>query len=285
MGFESIRHGHKEGDGLSAKGVEQAKEKAGAMLEEIDNAPDGTVTYIMTSNVGRAVATRDNIEASLRDRTQDREDIDFISVQDKEAIERVKADPSKKIVVTELQPTMALGFNERTPSIPAFLKYKKGYKNDEDLIGMTWVAKPEEMDKLKEIVKERLPDYDVDSIQPSEFKETPEEAALKYVRLMKRTAEITEKHFPGRPWKTLHVGHNLSADYAAVALMRKDISLETVEKTGGKFRDFLESSNFEVKEGKLIARYRDEEVENEVSLDDVIKDLERKSEQRKQEWQ
>ncbi len=284
MKFENIRHGHKEGEGLSAKGIEQAREKAGMMLEEIDEAPEGTVTYIMTSNVGRAVATRDAIEASLKDRTQGREDIEFVSVQDIEGIKRIKDEPTKKVVVTELQPTTALGFNERTPSLKAFLKYKKEYKNDEDLIGMTWIAKPEEIDRLKEKAKERLPDYDVDSIKPSEFIETPEEAAAKYIRLMKRMTEITEKHFPGRPWKSLHVGHNMSADFAAAALMKKDLSLKTIEELGGKFRNFMESATFEVKDGKLITRYRDEEVENEVSLDDVIQDLEKKSEERKKQW-
>jgi ElaB/YqjD/DUF883 family membrane-anchored ribosome-binding protein len=284
--FETVRHGEKQGEELSKAGIEQSKIKAQELLEEIKASPDGSVFYAMSSNVGRAVETRDVIESELKTLAEGEQDqdIEFISVQDVEKIKQAKGDKSKKYVIMGIQPSTALGFNERTPSLPAFLKLKKAYKNNEDLIGKTWAAKSGEIEKLKEKIKQEIPDLDVSEINPKEFDETPEEAALKYIRLMKRMAEITEKYFPDHPWKGLQIGHNLSADFAALALLGKNISVESIEELGGKFRQFLESAHFELKDGKIVAKYRDQEVEQEKDLDEIIQDLEKESEERKREW-
>jgi len=282
--FETVRHGEKRGEELSEVGIEQAKEKAKELLGEIKASPDGSVFYAMSSNVGRAVETRDVIETELKNLAQEEQGIEFISIQDVEKIKQIKGDKSKKYIITDIQPSTALGFNERTPSLPAFLKFKKTYKNNEDLIGETWAAKPEELESLKEKIRQEIPDLDVSEINPKEFEETPEEAALKYIRLMRRMAEITEKYFPDHPWKGLQIGHNLSADFAAIAMLGKDISVESVENLGGKFRQFLESAHFEIKEGKIVARYRGQEAEQEKDLDKIIEDLEKASEERKKGW-
>jgi hypothetical protein len=282
--FETVRHGEKQGEELSEAGIGQAKEKAGKLLDEIKNAPDGAVFYAMSSNVGRAVETRNVIEEELKDLARGNQEIEFISVHDVEKIEQAKGDKSRKYVITDIQPSAALGFNERTPSIPAFLKYKKLYKNDEDLIGKTWAARQSEIVKLKKKIKQEMPELDVSNISPKEFEETPEETALKYVRLMRRMAEITEKYFPGHPWKGLQIGHNLSADFAAIALLGKDISVESIERLGGKFREFLESAYFEINGGKTVAKYRGQHTEQEKTLDEIIANLEKASEARKEEW-
>ncbi|OGH64364.1 MAG: hypothetical protein A2821_03265 [Candidatus Magasanikbacteria bacterium RIFCSPHIGHO2_01_FULL_41_23] len=282
--FETIRHGEKHGEELSEVGIEQSKIKAQELLEEIKAAPDGSVFYAMSSNVGRAIETRDVIESELITLAENEQGIEFISVQDVEKIKQAKGDKTKKYVITGLQPSTALGFNERTPSLSAFLKFKKAYKNNEDLIGQTWAAKSGELEKLKEKIRQEIPDLDVSGINPKEFDETPEEAALKYIRLMKRMAEITEKYFPDHPWKGLQIGHNLSADFAALAMLDKNISVESIEELGGKFRQFLESAHFELKDGKIVAKYRDQEVEQEKDLDGIIQDLEKASEERKKEW-
>lgn len=282
--FETVRHGEKRGEELSEVGIEQSKIKARELFEEIKASPDGSVFYAMSSNVGRAVETRDIIESELRILAEGEQGVEFISVQDIEKIKQAKGDKGKKYIITGLQPSTALGFNERTPSLSAFLKFKKAYRNNEDLIGETWAAKSSELEKLREKIKQEIPNLDVSEINPKEFDETPEEAALKYIRLMKRMAEITGKYFPDHPWKGLQIGHNLSADFAALAMLGKDISIETIEELGGKFRQFLESAYFELNGGKIVAKYRDQEVEQEKDLDEIIRDLEKKSEERKKEW-
>ena len=282
--FETVRHGEKQGEELSEVGIEQSKIKARELLKEIKESPDGSVFYAMSSNVGRAVETRDVIETKLRILAEGEQDIEFISVQDVKKINQAKDDKSKKYIITGLQPSTALGFNERTPSLPAFLKFKKAYKNNEDLIGETWAAKSSELESLKEKIKQKIPDLEVSEINPKEFDETPEEAALKYIRLMKRMAEITEKYFPNHPWKGLQIGHNLFADFAALAMLGRDISVESIEELGGEFRQFLESAYFELKDGKIVVKYRDQEVEQEKDLDEIIQDLEKGSEERKKEW-
>jgi len=201
-----------------------------------------------------------------------------------EKIKQAREDKSKKYIVYEIQPSSLLGFNEKTPSIPAFLKYKKLYKNNEALIGETWAAKPDEIEELKEKVKQEFPDLDVSKIQPNEFKETPEEVALKYIRHMKRMDEITEKYFPGRPWKSLQVTHNFSMDFAAIAILGKDISLESIRELGGKLAQYLESVYWEINGEKIIAKYRDQEIEHKKTLDEIIESLKKASEIRKSEW-
>lgn len=284
--FETIRHGEKQGENLSEAGVEQTKAKAKEFLDEIERAPEGTVFYIMPSIVGRAVATRDILESELNNLAQEQksENIEFISVKNTERIGEVKGDMSRKYVITELPPSALLGFKEKTSSIPAFLKFKKLYKNNEDLVGKTWVARPEELASLKERIKQEFPDLDIEGIDPKVFIETPEKAALKYILLMKKVAEITEKHFPGHPYKGLFVGHNLSADFAAMALLGKDISVESAEELGGKFRGFLESSYFEMKDGKICFMYRDQEKEQEKDLNEVIHQLKEASKKRNKGW-
>lgn len=282
--FETIRHGEKHGEDLSEAGIEQSKIKARDLLEEIEASPEGSVFYAMPSNIGRAIETRDVIETELKTAAQNIQGIEFISVQDIERIKQAKGDKSKKYVITGIQPSTVLGFNEKTPSLSAFLKFKQAYKNNEDLVGKTWAARTSEIRKLKEEIKVKNPDLDISGINPKEFEKTPEEAALKYIRLMKRMAEITEKHFPDHPWKGLQVGHNISADFSALAMLGKDISVQSIEELGGKFRQFLESAHFEFKEGKTMAKYRDQEVEQEKDLDEIIQDLEKASEERKKEW-
>jgi broad specificity phosphatase PhoE len=282
--FETVRHGEKQGEKLSEVGVGQAKEKARELLDEIKTSPNGSIFYIMSSNVGRAIETRDIIENELKILAQEEQGIEFISVQDIKRIKQVKGDKSKKYIITDIQPTTALGFNERTPSLLAFLKFKTIYKNNEDLIGKTWAAKPEELEGLKDKIRQEIPDLDVSQINPKEFEETPEEAALKYICLMRRMAEITEKYFPNHPFKCLQIGHNLSADFAAIAILGRDISIESIEKIGGKFRQFLESAYFEVRGGKIVTKYRDQEVEQYKNLDEIIEDLKKASEERKRWW-
>ncbi len=282
--FETIRHGDKAGEKLSELGIEQAREKAHEWYERIKEAELGTVVYILPSNVGRAQETRNTVEAELRELCRGDSDIEFISVQNAERIAEVKDDFSRKYVVTDMVPTTALGFNERTPSIPAFLNYKKGYNNNENLIGKTWAAREDELDDLKQEVASVVPDFDRDKVRPQDFVETPEEAALHYLRLTKRMTELCNKYFPGHTVKGIHVGHNLSADFAAMAMLGKPISLQTIRELGDEFRRFVESSSWKSEAGKTIVQYRDHEVEQEHDLDQIVTRLQDQSSLRHAWW-
>lgn len=281
--IETIRHGAKQGEALSAEGIEQARGKAGELLTEIEAAEPGMVFYVIPSNVGRAIETRRLIEDELRSLCADRPDIAFVDVKDAGGIAEAKSDPSRKYVVTELAPSRLLGFNERTLSIPAFLEYKKRYQNDEGLIGMTWIARQNELPALRERVASRLPDLDLDSIRPNDFIETPEEAAEKYLHLMQRMTEITRQHFPNRPWKGLHIGHNLSADFTAMATLGKPLTLASLDELGGTFRRPVESSTFTMPNQE--AEYRGQHGTPEAgNLQELIERLREASEERKREW-
>lgn len=282
---ETVRHGDKKGNDLSELGVEQAREKAAELWQEIQEAPPGTVFYTMSSNVGRAVQTRNTIEQVLKELATGSPDVSVLSVHDVQDPKGDQRDMSKKYLVTDTQPQRALGFTDATPSIPEFLRLKALYKNDENLIGLSWAATSDEISELHARVETQLPGTPTTNIHPRNFNETPEEAALLYLRLMKRMTDITEKYFPGHHSKSLHVGHNLSADFAAMALLGKDISMNSVDELGGKFRDFLEKATYEIRDNKVIASYRDQSAEQEVPLENIINQLEEASKKRRTSWE
>ncbi|MES2223342.1 MAG: hypothetical protein V4469_00250 [Patescibacteria group bacterium] len=283
--FEAVRHGDKDKAGnLSEEGVQQSKEKALVFVEEIKSAPPGSVFYVLPSNVGRATETGRTIESELEEILQNDPNVEFISVHDVSKIEAAKGDFSKKFIIKELYPTSSIGFKNDTDYVPAWIDYKKKLGNDEYNILMLWASRPEEMGKTREEMQTKFPDLDVSTLNPKDFIRTPETEALNYLFLSKRMAEITEKYFPGHPFKNIQVGHN-PVDYAVLALMGKDITAENLrELQNGKSRDFLESSKFEERNGSIIVKYRDHEVEREIELKDIIKKLEEQSKERQESW-
>ncbi len=285
--IETMRHGEKKGEELSERGEEQAREKAAELLLEIEAAPPGAVFYIMPSIVGRAKATRNIIESTLEQLVRDKgtEDIVFISVHEVEKIKAAKDDFSKKYVITDIQPSTPLGFKADRPVYsPVYVRIRNLFKGDEELTGMTWAAKADEVGPLREEIQKKFPDVPEEEIDPKKFGEPPEEAALRYLRLMRREVELTEKYFSGHPWKSMYVGHAPAIDFATMAILGKDISIKAIEELGGKLRDFLEPAHFELKNGKIIVKFRDQETEVEKNLDEVIEELKKKSAERKKEW-
>lgn len=284
---ETFRHGEKKGEELSENGEEQAREKAKSLLVEIEAAPNGSVFFIMPSIVGRAKMTRDIIESTLEQLIHEKkaEDIVFISIKDIEKIKEAKDDFGKKFIITDLQPSTPLGFKIDKPVYsPVYTSLRDMFKGDENYTGMTWAARRDEIGPLREKVGKEFPEIELNNVDPKKFGEPPEDAALRYLRLIKRMTELTEQFFPGHPWKSMYVGHAPSVDFASMAIMGKDISIRTIEELGGKFRDFLESARFELKDGKIIAKFRDQETEIEKDLDAVIEELKLKSADRKKEW-
>ncbi len=283
--FETIRHGDKNVDGtLSERGGEQAREKAVELYERIQNAPLGSIIYLTPSNVGRAVETRNEIETELQELCAEDPSVEFVPINTLKERPEIKSNFTKKFVVTEVQPQSIIGFKADTDYVPAWKEYGKKFSGNEYFTMLAWVAKPEELESVKGELHEAFPETDTDSIRPSDFVRTPEEEAIRYLRLSARMREITESHFPGHEYVNIQVGHN-TADFSVLALMGKDISAENLKTyLHGRSRNFLESATFENKDGKIIVRYRENETEQEKDLGEIIKELEQKSEERKLAW-
>ena len=290
---ENIRHGDKNKDGsLSDAGREQAREKAQELFGQIREADPGTVVYVTSSSVGRAAETGQEIETELRNLCHGISKIEFIDVHDEEEIKRAKNEPSKKFVITGIQPSSLIGFTKEqkgilkpTPYLEAWGNYGKKFGGDDYATMLVWVAQPQEMGDLRNILGKKFPGLEASNLNPADFVQTPEEEAIKYLRLMKRTKEITSTHFPGRPVMEFQVGHNV-AETATLALMGKEINLQNLkELLDGQGRGFLESAVFEERDGTIFVSYRGTHTRIKKSFEDVIQELERQSELRKSAWQ
>ncbi len=284
MKFESMRHGHKEGENLSEKGREQAKEKAKALLEEVQQSEAGTIFFVIPSNIGRAKETRSLIEAELTELVASDSGITLIDVHDVEKLQAANNNFTKKYIITGIQPTRALGLHLGTQMQETYLDLRNDIK-DEDLVAKTWIAKPEEVSTVQDEIRRKVSGHiPMGKIRPERFEGTPEEAALHHIRLMKALQGLQQKHFPYHPTKALQVNHSPHADFAFMALAGKELSLQTVEEMGGKFRDFLEAAKIDLQDDEITIEYRGHEFINHASLDEVIATLKTQSEQRRREW-
>ncbi|MBS3053512.1 hypothetical protein A3A67_00190 [Candidatus Peribacteria bacterium RIFCSPLOWO2_01_FULL_51_18] len=284
MKFESMRHGHKEGENLSERGKEQAKEKAKALLEEVQQSEAGTIFFVIPSNVGRAKETREIIETELRQLAASDSDIAFIDVHEAEQLAAAKGNFTKRYIITGIQPSRALGLHLGTQMQKTYLDLRSDIK-DEDLVAKTWIAKPQEVSTVQDEVRSKFGEHiPLEKLRPERFEGTPEEAALYHIRLMKALQSLKHKYFPNHPAKALQVNHSPHADFAFMALAGKELSLKTVEEMGGKFRDFLEAANIDLQDDGITIEYRGDRFINNASLDEVIDALEKQADERKREW-
>ena len=282
--FESVRHGDKEGSGLSEKGREQAREKAKSYYREIQESEPGTVFYLIPSIVERAVETRNLIEEELRQQAQGNSEIEFISVQDLERIKQSQGDITKKYVITELQPSTPIGFKDSTEYMPAWNRHAKLFNKEEYYIVSSWIARKSEMQELEADVSGKYPEA-VGKVKPDEFGMTPEEQAIKTLRLAARLGQLTEKYFLGHDYRCIQVGHSGLSDISMLPTLGQEINYTNYKRISGEQgRRPLESSHFRSDNGKILARYRENEAVVEKNLDEIIKDLEKASEERKKEW-
>lgn len=280
--FEMMRHGHKQGEGLSQLGVEQAGEKAREIYNKIKALPEDAVVCLFSSNIGRAIATKDTIENELLELVKSDAEIQVLSVQSKNAIEN--ADPGKKIVIIDTAPQTRLGIKiENHPTNPAFNKYRSIYKS-EDIAGQIWIARKGELPELKSDLEKQFPDIDSSDIKPSEFNMTPEEFGMDVIRFYKRMTDLSKKYFPGRPVDFINVSHNYNGDFALFALMDQPLNLATLKDLGGTFRDFVESSEVDIKDDEIVVKYRGKTIKTGKSLQEILDFLKESANARKIEW-
>ncbi len=283
--FEVIRHGHKQGEQLSEKGREEALEKAKEIYGNIESLPQSAVVCLFSSNIGRSIDTKNTIEGELRNIMSGDENTEFIAINDVEKIKELANDLSKRIVITETAPQTSLSWKttEEHPADEAFDKYKKRY-GTEDAAGKVWIARENELPALKEEFRAKYPEVDSEDIKPSEYKMTPEEFVISFLKFFERVNESAKKNFPERPVYIVAVSHNFNADFLTLALLDMPLSVASINELGGDFRGFVESSKFTIKDNEISSEYRGKEVESHKTIDDIRKDLQSGMEERKAEW-
>lgn len=283
--FEVIRHGHKQGEHLSEQGREEAIEKAKEIYGNLESLPQSAVVCLFSSNIGRSIDTKNAIEGELRNIMSGDENTEFIAISDVEKIRELANDLSKRIVITETAPQTSLSWktSEEHPADEAFDKYKKRY-GTEDAAGKVWIAREDEIPTLKEEFKEKYPEVDSEDIKPSEYRMTPEEFVISFLKFMERVNESAKKNFPDRPVYIVAVSHNFNADFLTLALLDMPLNLSSINELGGSFRGFVESSKFTIKDEGISSEYRGKEVESDKTIEDIRKDLQVGMEERKREW-
>lgn len=282
--YSNLRHGEKDKTGrLTPEGKEMARKKAREIYERIKALPEGTVVHITPSSIDRAEDTRRIIEEELKSLVEPIDSIYFFSVHDREGIADTAKVMERKIVITDIQPQSIIGFSSETEYIPAWKKYGEVFKGDDQKLMRAWAATIEELSSSSsEFANEKAQTVNID---PSEFIQTPEEEAIKYLRLSKRLGEITKKHFPGHPFWSIQVGHGV-ADFATLALMGKEITASNLTKLNGEeSRKFLESAGMSILEnGEIAVNYRDEKINISKTFEQIIVDLKKASQIRRETW-
>jgi hypothetical protein len=279
--LESIRHAEKTPDGsITEEGRAEARALGGRIAAEVLAGPENGVTFVVPSSVGRAVATRDELEGGILARL-DQAEATFLEVGDTEAFAHASAAESGRLIVTGIQPQRIVGFGQETSYIPAWKRLTARFGGEEYYTMLSWAAHPDELAGLAEEVAARFPSDTGEAIRPSEFRRTPEREALGYLRLYRRIGEVATARFPGRPTRFVQVGHN-TADFATVALLGQPISVATVRNLlGGESRHFLESASFDLGAGEVS--FRGERILS-VPVADAVAALEAASRERAAAW-
>lgn len=95
---------------MSEIGQLQAKEKAATFFAEVEKAELGSVFFVMSSNVGRAMESGDIIENELRVLADSNPTIQIIDINNLKDVEAASGDMSKKYIITNIQPSGHMGF-------------------------------------------------------------------------------------------------------------------------------------------------------------------------------
>ncbi len=275
---------------------DQAREavgpKAQELLSRLNEAPVGTVMALEPSNVIRAKQTRDLLAEKLGEMLEGRRDISLVSLGETEegaakVLGEVRANREMKYIIADLRPTWLLGSKENEPMVAAANKWNNRFGGNENLRGSLWASHKSERPRLRQKLLETGIDVSLEELNPAEFKHTPEEAALRQIRWMQAMRKIGERYFPNRSLILEGISHNIRADFASLALMGEDISLESIDRIlEGKFREpfarssttFLADGSVEVTNRGMTMKYDRDEFEN------LLKRIRQNSEIRKKEW-
>jgi len=271
---------------------QEIEQKTRLILENLEQAPTGYVLAFEPSNVKRAEQTRGLFVDKLKELLSERDDIEIVEIgENQEAanktFDRIKNEPEKKFIISDLRGTWLIGFKDNEDFMPAVNEWKNKLKGDESLLGKVWAAHKDEISSLAEELKTNGIDISLGGIDPKKFQTTPEEQVLRFVRWIQAMRKIGTSYFPDRSLILEGISHNLRSDYTTLALLGEDISVESINRVlGGEFRKPFERSNIIFGEdGKIKIKYR--EIEKSYSLDEfeeVVKSIRRRLDARKSEW-
>lgn len=171
--------------------------------------------------------------------------------------------------------------------VAAANKWNKRFGGDENLRGALWASHTQELPLLHQKLLEAGIEIKQGELKPAEFQHTPEEAALRQIKWMLAMKKLGEKYFPNRSLILEGISHNIRSDFASLALMDEDISLESVERVlEGKFREpfarssvtFLADGSVKVINREVMKKYSVDEFNN------LLKKIRKNSEARRKEW-
>lgn len=260
------------------------------MLDRFRAAPGGSIMALQPSNILRAQQTQELLTDKVAELLNEGEAIELVALEDdKEAadklLDRIRAEGTKKFIISDLRGTELLGFKEKGESVDAVNKWKNRFGGDENFIGKLRAMRTQERDLLHKQIEDAGIEVGSDELNPAEFVSTPEEDALRQIRWMKAMKKIGENHFPNRPLYLEGISHNIRADFTSLALLGEDISVESIDRVlGGKFRKPFERSSV-VFDDAVTVNYKDTKKKyNTEEFEGLIQELYKKSYKRQEEW-
>lgn len=323
--FMPFRHGPKSDEKagldsavLSEVGKVAVQEKAQDLFLEIDSLPDGSVIFFSTSLTDRAVQTRDLMEEEVKKLISNNANYAIVDVgefssknyEESGLKKKIEENPTIKFFITGINPTSLLSIKSKgmkedrgveqvvdVQSNNYFVKCKNFFENkeaeegdkyDESLASALWLAHADEMPDLKNKIKGKFPAVsgdDVELLNPKNFVETPEDAAIKQANYFKRIAELSRKYFGKRPVFSPTVTHSPKVDFLTMKLLGLSLSAHDFEQIGGQ-RAFLEASKLAIKDDSICVEFRGKtNCLSDTDLDMIISELNVENQNRKKEWE
>ncbi|MAF79737.1 hypothetical protein CL629_01520 [bacterium] len=246
-----------EFSGISEKGVELAKERAGEILANLEKQENGTVMLISgVSEMPRTKSTamiygqeiKNIIELQKIDDVlvflpEDLGNIDGYTNKVNFLIEQIKANPNKKIVLDFPLFIKELSFKDRWAdeegNLSEYTKQLLERNSDDDEEAMKdWFDNQGRIDDL---------------IGPN-----PTEVAEQQLAGIERLREFAKKYISDRPLVIGSVGHSWSLDAVAVYLANNgEINKESFEKMKAKMIGETKMIKLSERDGKQVLEYGD----------------------------
>ncbi len=293
------RHSKKEGENISVEGRDMCHKEADKIFKELVAAPINTIYYITPSSIGRAQQTADYIGERLARNIEQNPQANivmFLFGTPWRHIDKARKE-GKKVIISAVPEEQDLAFSESEgwmKALRAGLKFEG--KNKEKLteadIMCIWVARKSEIPALKALLRKRYPgmtDEEFDqNFKPSRFKDTPEEIALRQIKVVLSTAASMQRRYPDAHLMGSYVGHSDMTDMATMAILYQEINLVSMQAYG-QVRAELETDEFQIKDGQIVkASFRvgngGRSLAAPLSVDALLKRLQVASETRKAEW-
>ncbi len=249
-----------EFEGVSEKGVELARQRAGEILESLENLENGTIMFVGgTSEILRTKSTAliygEEIKKIILEKKRDDilvflpenlENIEGYSNKVNYLVNQIVANPEKKIVI----------------DIPLFIK-EFSFVGDFTTKEGRWAPYTQELLKRNNGDSEKaLRDWLENQGTIENIKgPNPKEVAEKQLAGLNRLREFMEKYIPGRPLAIGSVGHSWSLDALALYLSNKgEVSAEAFDDLKARMIGDAEIIRIIEKDGKQVLQYGEIEI-------------------------